>query len=134
MAPRLIHNRPGPGGCENAWDRSVTSQHRDGWRCRFDECVYSGGTDNGGGFLDIDHTPGCYVKAVNMISIGGAVIRCTNGNEIQLTGCRSEGARQIAAYYFKDTSGNFESIPCGIGDLSYLYLFHLCFWLLRFPI
>ena len=30
MAPRLIHNRPGPGGCENAWDRSVTSQQRTG--------------------------------------------------------------------------------------------------------
>jgi hypothetical protein len=30
MAPRLIHNRPGPGGCENAWDRSATSQQRNG--------------------------------------------------------------------------------------------------------
>jgi len=30
MAPRLIHNRPGPVRCENAWDRSVTSQQRTG--------------------------------------------------------------------------------------------------------
>jgi hypothetical protein len=28
--PRLIHNRPGPVGCENAWYRSVTSQQRTG--------------------------------------------------------------------------------------------------------
>jgi hypothetical protein len=26
MATRLIHNRPGPVRCENAWYRSVTSQ------------------------------------------------------------------------------------------------------------
>jgi hypothetical protein len=30
MAPRLIHNRPGPVRCENAWYRSVTSQQRTG--------------------------------------------------------------------------------------------------------
>jgi hypothetical protein len=30
MAPRLIHNRPGPVRFENAWDRSVTSQQRAG--------------------------------------------------------------------------------------------------------
>jgi hypothetical protein len=29
-APRLIHNRPGPVRCENAWYRSVTSQQRAG--------------------------------------------------------------------------------------------------------
>ena len=30
MALRLIHNRPGPVRCENAWNRSVTSQQRAG--------------------------------------------------------------------------------------------------------
>ena len=29
-ASRLIHNRPGPVRCENAWYRSVTSQQRSG--------------------------------------------------------------------------------------------------------
>src|SRR6266481_3054925 len=29
-ASRLIHNRPGPVRCENAWYRSVTSQQRAG--------------------------------------------------------------------------------------------------------
>jgi hypothetical protein len=29
-ALRLIHNRPGPGRCENAWYRYVTSQQRTG--------------------------------------------------------------------------------------------------------
>src|SRR5271154_1918338 len=28
MVPRLIHNRPGPVCCENAWDRYATSQQR----------------------------------------------------------------------------------------------------------
>jgi hypothetical protein len=87
---------------EHATDFAIRIVH--GWRCRFVECVFTGGTNNGAGFLDIHQTSGCYLLAVNMIGIGGAIIRCTNGNEIQLTGCRSEGARQIAAYYFKDTS------------------------------
>jgi hypothetical protein len=49
MAPRLIHNRPGPGGCENAWDRSATSQQRNGpekgrlWRSRALEPIVSRG-------------------------------------------------------------------------------------------
>jgi hypothetical protein len=30
LAPRLIRNRPGPVGCENAWDRYATSQQRAG--------------------------------------------------------------------------------------------------------
>jgi hypothetical protein len=30
LAPRLIHNRPGPVGCENAWDRYATSQQHAG--------------------------------------------------------------------------------------------------------
>ena len=30
LAPRLIHNRPGLVGCENAWDRYATSQQHAG--------------------------------------------------------------------------------------------------------